>query len=253
MKMKYRIAIPSYNRAEAIRKRTLNYLIDVCNIKTNIIDVFVANDKQYEEYKYLEELGVNVIVGVRWLHKQRNYIQEYYDEGEFIVQFDDDIDALKIKKGKKTEVLKSLDQIIRIGFNECLKHKTKLFGVGAVDNHFFMDTKISTNLKLCVGACFGIIIDHDKTLSLTLEEKEDYERTIRHFLKFGKVVRLNMIATKTTYYKGAGGMVDDRTEQEQNKSALYLCEKYPNLISINPHRKSKYLELRLNSRAKWKD
>ena len=69
-------------------------------------------------------------------------------------------------------------------------------------------------------------------------------------LKFGSVVRLNMVATKTTYYTGAGGMVDDRTEEEQNKSALYLCATYPDLIKINPHRKSKYLELRLNNNAK---
>ncbi len=248
--MKYRIVIPSYKRAETIRKKTLNYLIDICNISTKIIDVFVANEKEYEDYKYLEKLGINIVVGVRLLHKQRNYIQQYYDEGEFIMQFDDDIDALKIKKGNKTEVLTNLKQIIRIGFNECLKNRTKLFGVGAVDNHFFMDKKISTNLKLCVGACFGIIIDHDKSLSLILEEKEDYERTIKHFLKFGAVVRLNMVATKTTYYTGAGGMVDDRTEEEQNKSALYLCATYPDLIKINPHRKSNYLELSINNTAK---
>lgn len=248
--MKYRIVIPSYKRPEAIRKRTLNYLIDICNIDTKIIDVFVANKKEYEDYKYLKELGINIIIGVKLLHKQRNFIQNFYNEGTFIMQFDDDIDSLKIKKGKKTEVLKDLDSIIRIGFNECLKHKTKLFGVGAVDNHFFMNNKISTNLKLCVGACFGIIIDNDIYLSLILEEKEDYERTIKYFIKFGKVVRLNMIATKTTYYSGAGGMVDNRTEEEQNKSALYLCKKYPDLIKINPHRKSKYLELRLIHSAK---
>jgi hypothetical protein len=248
--MKYRIAVPSYKRPEAIRKRTLNYLIDVCKIDTKIIDVFVANKKEYEDYKYLKEIGINIFIGVKLLHKQRNFIQTFYNQGDFIMQFDDDIDSLKIKKGKKTEVLTDLDSVIRIGFNECLKNKTKLFGVGAVDNHFFMDNKISTNLKLCVGACFGIIIDNDISLSLILEEKEDYERTIKHFIKFGKVVRLNMIATKTTYYTGAGGMVDNRTEEEQNKSSLYLCKKYPNLIKINPHRKSKYLELRLNNNAK---
>tara|TARA_R110002167_G_scaffold117249_2_gene293059 strand:+ start:1296 stop:2042 length:747 start_codon:yes stop_codon:yes gene_type:complete len=247
--MKYKIAIPSYKRSKSIRERTLNYLINICNISPKIINVFVANKKEYEDYKYLKEIGINIIIGVKLLHKQRNFIQNFYNDGDFIMQFDDDIDSLKIKKGKETKVLTDLDSIIRIGFNESLKNKTKLFGVGAVDNHFFMNNKISTNLKLIVGSCFGLIIDKDKSLSLTLEEKEDYERTIKHFLKFGKVVRLNMIATKTTYYTGAGGMVDNRTEEEQNKSALYLCKKYPNLIKLNTNRKSKYLELRLNNRA----
>ena len=247
--MKYRIAIPSYKRAQTIKKKTLNYLINVCKINTKLIDVFVANEKEYKDYKYLKEQGVNIITGVLLLHKQRNFITNYYNENDFIMQLDDDIDSLKIKKGNKTEILKDLNSIINIGFNECLKNKTKLFGVGAVDNYFFMNNKISTNLKLCVGSCFGIIIDKDLSLSLNLEEKEDYERTIKHFIKFKKIVRLNMIATKTTYYSGAGGMVDNRTVEEQNKSALYLCAKYPELIKINKKRKSKYLELILNSRA----
>jgi hypothetical protein len=248
--MKYRIAIPSYKRSKQIKERTLNYLLNICGIKPNLIDVFVANEKEYEDYKYLEELGIKVIVGIVLLHKQRNFIRKYYEEGDFIMQFDDDIDSLKIKKGKKTVVLERLDEIINIGFNECLKHKTKIWGPSAVDNHFFMNNKISTNLKHIVGSCFGIIIDKDKSLDLVLEEKEDYDRTIRYFLKFGKVVRLNMIATKTTYYKGEGGMVDSRTKEAQDSAALYLCEKYPKLIKINKNRKSEYLELRLNNYAK---
>lgn len=250
LRMNYRIAIPSYKRSKTIKEKTLNYLLDVCCVNPDIIDIFVANENEYKDYKYLKELGLNIIIGVVLLHKQRNFIQDYYDEGQCIMQFDDDIDSLKIKKGEKTEVLNELEQIIKIGFNECYKYNTKLFGVCAVDNHFFMNSKISTNLKLCVGACYGIIIDKDKSLYLKLEEKEDYERTIKYFLKFNKVVRLNMIATKTTYYKGNGGMVDSRTEEEQNKSALYLCKNYPELVKINNNRKSKYIELRLNNNAK---
>ena len=247
--MKYRIAIPSYKRSITIREKTLNYLLNTCGINAKIIDVFVANKKEYKNYKYLKKYNINIIIGKKLLHKQRNFIQNYYNEDDFIMQFDDDIDCLKMLSNKKTKKLTQLNEIIQIGFNECLKHRTKIWGVGAVDNYFFMNNQISTNLKLCVGSCFGVIIDKDKSLSLKLEEKEDYERTIKHFLKFKKIVRLNMIATKTTYYKGLGGMVDNRTEEEQNKSAMYLCNKYPELIKINKNRKSKYLELKLNSRA----
>ena len=247
--MDYRIAIPSYKRSKAIKEKTLNYILNVCKIEANLVDVFVANEKEYEDYKYLQLIGINIIIGVVLLHKQRNFIQDYYEENQCIIQIDDDIDCLKIKKGKKTEVLDNLDAIIKIGFKECFKHKTKLFSIGAVDNHFFMNNKISTNLKLCTGGFFGVIIDKDKSLYLTLEEKEDYERTIKYFIKFKKVVRLNMIAIKTIYYAGNGGMVDSRTEEEQNKSAIYLCNKYPNLIKINNKRKSKYTELRLNHHA----
>jgi hypothetical protein len=247
--MNYRIAIPSYKRSKVVKDKSINYLINDCNIKPKLIDVFVANKKEYKDYKYLESFGINIIVGVITLKEQRKYINNYYNDGDFIIQIDDDINYLTKKKGKSTEKFVEIDKLIKIGFNECLKHRTKIFGITPTNNHFFMDNKISTNLKFINGGFFGIIIDKDKNLEINVNEKEDYERTIKYFIKFKKVIRLNMFSLNTTYYKGDGGMVDSRTTKEQNNSALYLCKKYPNLISINPHRKSKYLELRLNSRA----
>jgi hypothetical protein len=245
----FRIAIPSFKRAETINEKTLNYLINICEFEASRIDVFVANYDEYEKYKYLKDIGVNIIIGVITIKEQRLFINNYYNEGDFIVQMDDDINYLTIKKGKKTELLTDINKLIKIGFNECMKHETKIFGITPTNNHFFMSNNISTNLKFINGGFFGTIIDKDKFLNVNINEKDDYERTIRYFLKFKKIVRLNMFSLNTTYYKGEGGMVDSRTVEEQNKSALYLCKKYPNLIKINPHRKSKYLELKLNNRA----
>lgn len=248
--MNYRIAIPSYKRPKVVKEKSINYLINNCKIEPKIIDVFVANKNEYEDYKYLKKIGVNVIIGIITLKEQRIFINNYYDDGDFIIQIDDDINYLTIKKGKSTEQFNEIDKLIKIGFNECLKHRTKIFGITPTNNHFFMSNKISTNLKFINGGFFGIIIDKDKNLDSNVNEKEDYERTIKYFLKFKKVIRLNMFSLHTTYYKGEGGMVDGRTKEEQNKSALYLCKKYPDLIKINPHRKSKYLELRLIHSAK---
>jgi hypothetical protein len=247
--MNYRIAIPSYKRPKIIKEKTLNYLTNICGINPEVIDVFVANESEFEKYKYLLNNKVNVIIGVLTINKQRKFIRNHYNEGSLVIQMDDDIDYLTIKKAKKTVIFDKLDKMIKIGFNECHKSHTKIFGINPTNNHFFMSSKISTNLKLINGGFFGQIIDKDKYLDIFVEEKDDYETTIRYFLKFNKVVRLNMFSLKTTYYKGEGGMVDNRTKEEQHKSALYLCKKYPDYIKINPHRKSEYTELRLNSRA----
>lgn len=248
--MNYRITIPSYKRSKTIKEKTLNYLLNVCSIDPSIIDVFVANKKQYEEYKYLLDKKINIIIGEIGIKNQRKFILNYYDENSCIIQIDDDINYLTIKKNKKTEIFKQLDKLIQIGFNECIKNKTKIFGITPTNNHFFMSNKISTNLKFINGGFFGIITDRDKSLDININEKDDYERTIKYFIKFNKVIRLNMFSLDTTYYKGEGGMVDDRTVEEQNKSALYLTHKYPDYIKINTKRKSKYLELRLNNNAK---
>ena len=97
--MDYRIAIPSYKRSKAIKEKTLNYILNVCKIEANLVDVFVANEKEYEDYKYLQSIGINIIIGVVLLHRQRNFIQDYYEENQCVIQIDDDIDCLKIKKG----------------------------------------------------------------------------------------------------------------------------------------------------------
>ena len=43
------------------------------------------------------------------------------------------------------------------------------------------------------------------------DEKEDYARTIQYFLKDKQIVRYNYVSHITTYYRGSGGMVDNRT------------------------------------------
>ena len=48
--MDYKIAIPSYKRAETIKKKTLKLLSNY-NIDPERIKVFVADKKEYNEYK----------------------------------------------------------------------------------------------------------------------------------------------------------------------------------------------------------
>ena len=45
----YRIAIPSYNRPEIIKTKTLA-LLESYNIPFENIDLFLENDEQYEKY-----------------------------------------------------------------------------------------------------------------------------------------------------------------------------------------------------------
>ena len=87
----YRIAIPSYKRAKTINEKTLNYLINICEFDANKIDVFVANNDEYEEYKYLKNIGVNVIIGIITIKEQRLFINNYYNEGDFIVRNPGDV------------------------------------------------------------------------------------------------------------------------------------------------------------------
>lgn len=244
-----RIAIPSYKRADTLNEKTLNYLINDCKIDESIIDVFVANKEELLEYKKTILHDVNIILGKETLRGQRNFMDFYYQVDQRIMFFDDDIEYLSKKKGSKTVKFLDVLKLASIGFNECNRHRTKLFGICAVNNGFYMNSKISTNLKYIVGCCYGQIITHNRRLMVTLEDKEDFERSIIYFDLYKKVVRLNMIAPKTNYYTEDGGMQVTRTEERVCSSGIHLIKKYPQYCSINTKKKTEHFEIKLNSRA----
>lgn len=245
-----RIAIPSYKRYEILNSNTLNYLINVCKVDKNIIDVFVADEHEYSSYKKTDKFKVNYIIGKPTLRGQRNFMDFYYEVDEQIIFFDDDIvSCCKRISDKKATLFTDILSLGKIGFSECIKKGTKLWGINAHHNPFYMKNNISYNLKFISGAVYGQIITRDPTLLVALEEKEDYERTILYFHKYKAVVRFNGIGEDQPIYTLDGGMKERRTWDEQNKSAHYLVKKWPDYISINPKRKSKYTELKLNHRA----
>jgi hypothetical protein len=243
--MNFRIAIPSYKRSETIRKKTLHYLLDLCNVDASRIDVFVASEEEYKDYKYLEEEGIKVIIGVPTLRSQRNFITNWYNKNDFILNMDDDVELIYRKDGDGIKPFYNLDLIVKTGFNHCIKNKTKLFGICAVSNGFFMKENISTNLKYIVGCFWGQIIDKDISLLIELEDKEDFERTIKYYDKFRKVVRLDMFSPKTAYYKESGGMQETRTDERVDWSAHWLIQRYPQYCSLNETKKSKHTEIKL--------
>ena len=91
----YIIVIPSYNRADIIKVKTLA-LLHRHNISTNKINIFVANQLEYDIYyeNIPAYLYNKIIIGVIGLKNQRNYIMNYYPEGMHIVQMDDDLDSI---------------------------------------------------------------------------------------------------------------------------------------------------------------
>jgi hypothetical protein len=66
--------------------------------------------------------------------------------------------------------------------------------------------------------------------STKAESKEDYETSILYYLKDGGVLRFNHVTFKTKF-NAEGGLGTDRFEKNKN-AALYLKEKYPDIVNI---------------------
>ena len=136
--IKYIIAIPSYKRENIILKNTINVLEEY-NINPKIIYIFVADKKEYSNYLSTlpEKYHKNIIIGIKGLDKQRNFITNYFPRNKYIIQMDDDIRKIMIminynsknRKENKTIKLRDLNSFIQDSYKELKKNKSYIWGV----------------------------------------------------------------------------------------------------------------------------
>lgn len=257
-KIKYVVAIPSYKRHLSITDKTLRVLEEY-KIPPSIIYVFVANKTEEKLYRgqftspYLKK--ISIIVGKKGLKNQRNFISKYFPPNTNLVQMDDDIKGIckmgNYNKSARNEntlsKLRNLDVLIKKGFSVCREKGVFLWGVYPLCNAYFMFPRVTEDLRFITGPFFGMINRHSPKLRLTLDEKEDSQRTLQHFVMDGGVIRFNDVSIHTSYYKNKGGMQDEGKDRKKEamKSAMYLIKKYPELTKLNVSKKSGVPEVKL--------
>ena len=239
--------IPTFNRPEILKERTLKVLNDN-NINKKDIYIFYANQEEKEKYNLDYP---NQIIGVKGLVLQRNFMIDYFEEGQKLLWLDDDISDIKkvitdieaVKENKpftnKFDKV-SLKEITDKGFKHLKKEKLSLFGLYPVNNKGFMKVdNITDNLKYIVGAFFGTI-NKKYHKAIVPEEnyhgsKEDLLRSIKVYKKEGGVIRLNQYTAITKYWSNKGGLqnLEDLPPREERErlSVEYITKKYPDYCS----------------------
>lgn len=241
----YEIAIPSYDRPETILKKTLAYL-STTNVRGRIT-VFLSSKQQASLYRELPP-EIRVVIGVPTLRGQRAFISDYYPEGTRLFNIEDDIPGICYSpNGKRSEIIKDLHSVIESGFNLCEAAKTKIWGVCATHNPFYLvNGKVTMDLKLLSGSAFGTINEHDKKIRTTLPVKEDYERCIKYFIKYGRVVRFGNYGVKNNPYKEPGGLFSFRNPENIAQCCKLLIKTYPGLVKVSSTRSQKeFMEIQL--------
>ena len=102
----------------------------------------------------------------------------------------------------------------------------------------------TNDLRYIPGGAWGII-NPGPILTLTLNDKEDYLRTIMMYVLDGGVIKYNGIAPLTVGYAGAGGMQEDRTLKRIEASAKAMVSAFPDMAKLNLTKKSGKPEVRL--------
>lgn len=204
--MEYQIAIPTYKRYEGVLSKSLSTLMRH-NADPSRITVFVANEDEASRYRAVIGDKYRIAVGVIGISNQRKFISRYYPVGTPIVSLDDDVAALKQKKGEQMEECQlSIDEIASIGFGLCEKHKAKLWGIYPAANGLFMKDKASLGLRYIIGAFFGSYAGDPVLAGFRDNESsgEDFETSVLSFKRYGSVVRLDWITLMTKYFAEGG-------------------------------------------------
>jgi hypothetical protein len=258
--MSFHIAIPSLGRAQSLKMKTMSYLgrTDVLSL-ANGVDVFLSDGSERDEYeKTLDGLPVRFIVTEqKHVNTQRNFIVDYYKEGENILGIDDDIESVRYKvTSKKTTEVVRLTEFVETAFDICKANEVDIWGVNPVLNPFFMKENVSFNLKYIPAGFYGWVNSRSKKAYVSTKPeygKEDFERSIKYYMDDGGVARFNYVAMKTKYYAGTGGIQTYRTVESEEKAVRWLLDTFPSYCRRNTGKKGKYPEVRLVDKRKKKD
>ena len=226
--MRYVIAIPTFRRSKVIKGKTLKILKDIPKKNKYI---FIVED-EINDYEYLKD-EVNIVIGVEGLCNQRKFIKNYFNEEQYIINMDDNIDGLyEVINEKRLCEYNNLEELFKRGYDLMKQNGLKIWGLYPVFNPYYMykNDEYSMDFKYIMGGIYGEI--NDTNLEVTNSIKEDYERTFLHYDKYDGMIRFNRITCKRRLnYKG---MVDEEREVVEK-----LLGEYPKYINKIFYRKSK--------------
>ncbi len=244
-----KFAIPSYNRADVLIKKTLPSLIK-SGVSFNEIDLFLFDENQKSEYltKIINNFccEINIIVtDILDLGQRLNYIlNKHYPEDTEVVLIEDDI--RQVCRGKDNLNIKAF---AKQAFEVSRFENRYLWGISPTDSFMFQKEGYTTDFKFIIGTLYGIIVRHSDDLNVSITYKQDFERTILYYIKDKGMIRFNDVYCKTTY-RAVGGLGNDKKNnrlQKEIDACSLMIEKYPNYCYQN---KKKEREIKLYSSKK---
>lgn len=253
--MTYRIVIPSYRREEAIKRKTLA-LLEHHHIPADIVTVYVADDNELDRYRHSLAGGTytDVQVSAPGLVESRRFISTEHAEGTALVWLDDDVDGIRYKRiDGKTRALPPgrLGHLFERGFALCNRYAATLWGVKACSHTLGMQHSAALGLFFVIGSMFGTINRHEPAMQPVFgSDKEDYERTLRHYQRDGRVVRMEDISLVSSWYTLPGGLQDAEGIRPKGRvatNATAIAATWPQWVKMYTRPTTGFAELRLRA------
>lgn len=213
-----KIVIPSLGRYDNVK--TLSQLRKLeCDIYLFVVEEeYLFYEKNYSNY-------CKIIIGKHGLKEQRNFITNYFDEGEILVCMDDDID--QIYQDLSIELPKAIEYLSQSNLGLMTFNPTNMYMAR------------TTGYK--EGCYFGIgtfhILKNHRDFQLKYNQGDDFERSILYLKIYGKNIRNFNIYFKSKYTKNKGGFQRNIPDyvNETNRLAFeyrdYICFKDKKLFN----------------------
>lgn len=245
----YTVAIPSRGRADLLTRCTLPLLV-AGGVDPGAIHVWVTADELDAYDAAVAPLFPRVAVmdhgGQPGMGNARNAIVGRYVPGTRLVQADDDLRAIDRRVDAKTLApVADIDALFRDAFTATAQQGVSLWGIYPVRNAYFMQPRLFLGLTYVIGCLFGMTVHGDASEQVVTDDKEDYERTLRHFLRDGAVARLDNVTVQSRFYTEPGGMQTYRTPDTIARGARTLVDTWPDLCSYTVSRARGTAEVRL--------
>lgn len=216
-----RLAIPSYKREHILLSHTLSYLSQE-QYPPDLIFIFVASEE--ERVRYEEVLPRrsyhSLVVGVKGLMEQRNFISQWAEEGELLLQMDDDVKGVRFLDPQG-----SFRSLVLKGVKELEGGKRGLFGVLPNDDKRRFKDATTYHLTHILGSFF--LCRNHRSLEITHTEKEDFERSILYFKLYGNVVRYQGAGVQTKFRGTPGGLQESGRSEREAQGLRMLLARYP--------------------------
>eukprot|EP00397_Hematodinium_sp_SG-2012_P004298 GEMP01004309.1.p1 GENE.GEMP01004309.1~~GEMP01004309.1.p1 ORF type:complete len:977 (+),score=254.86 GEMP01004309.1:239-3169(+) len=200
-------------------------------IPVEYVSLFVNGEQEHESYRKALAKStwkdVKIVVGVDGILEQRNFIQDYYPEGTYIVSLDDDLEQIWFKPSVdcvKLDVLPAggLQQIIYDAMGRMIDNNAYIWGFNVTSEtnvrNIHPDGLSSRNGEIN-GFLYGFRNRHLEELKPKLSNAiEDAERSVRYFAKDGIILRYLMYVCSTKCYRNGGGLQELFGQKDMSES-----------------------------------
>lgn len=222
----FRVAIPSYKRAELIKRYTLAFLKREGFFEEQI-DVFVASEAELAAYKAagVDKLVSRIIVGEPGIHRQRAWMERFYPDGSDILFVDDDI------RGVKRIYPETLPILVQKMFEISEGQGCRLWGIYPTDHGLCLKDRVMKGLSFIIGAFYGLRISSLKP-AYPAATTEDFTRTLEFWKADGFVLRAEGLGVATKFCNPDGGLADHRAGGGQEAEMLALVAAWPNEVIL---------------------